>query len=272
MDDTHVDSAARQADADPSAPLVSTHTHTNLSLCASPEMSFAAVVQTAAEMGYRLLVLCDHIHVPSVTNYPRHLARLRRYRKERDQLDTPVRVVVGGEFEVAAPGRVIAPQEMVAACEAVIAAPNHYHLDWIVSPRGGPAVAASHELDALQTILDWPPAQVVAHPFAGSGLEHTPDALFEACDRRRLSELLARAREQGVALEIQPKYWLDQSRASRLSELFEEWLSVGGKVALGSDAHSLQQLCGWPYLHVQIVARFGLTSAQLWWPEGAPNG
>jgi len=218
-------------------PLVSTHTHTDLSLCGRPDMDFAAVVATAEELGFETVVLTDHLHVPTVTNYPRHLERLRRYREWRGALETAVDVVVGVEFEVAAPGRIVADEAFVEICECFLVAPNHYHLDWVVMPRGSAAEVAAHELDAIETAVDWEPAEVVAHPFAGTGLEHSPNALYDACDKGRLRELFQRARERGIGFEIQPKFWCDPQRAGRLIEFFEVWLEMGGKVALGSDAH-----------------------------------
>lgn len=247
-------------------PLVSTHTHTNLSLCGHAEMTFDAVVSAAVRLGYELLVLCDHVHVPTVTNYPRHLERLAWYRQRRTELQPPLKVVIGAEFEVTAAGCVVEPEPFVEAAECAIVSPNHYQCDWVVSPRGHPAEAAVHELDHLETVIAWPHTDVVAHPFAATGITHSPDELYLACDRGRLRELLARAVEAGVALEIQPKYWYVPERAGRLTELFETWLALGGKVALGSDAHRLVGLQAWAEEYQGIVERFGLDRQQLWWP------
>lgn len=247
-------------------PLVSTHTHTNLSLCGWPEMTFEAVVGTAVELGFALLVLCDHVHVPAVTHYSRHLDRLRQYRECRDRLQAEVEIAVGGEFEVAAPGQVVADECLVAACESVIVAPNHYQLDWVMFPRGNASEVASHELDAIETAIDWPPTEVVAHPFAATGLAYSPNELYRACDKGRLRDLFARARERRIAFEIQPKFWYDPWRADRLAEFFESWLELGGKVALGSDAHTLSSLRVWADHYGELVERFALTGDCLWWP------
>ncbi|MFA6111731.1 MAG: PHP domain-containing protein [Candidatus Latescibacterota bacterium] len=247
-------------------PLVSTHTHTNLSLCGHAEMTFDAVVGTAARLGYELLVLCDHVHVPTVTNYPRHLERLAWYRQRRAELQPPLPVVIGAEFEVTAAGCVVEPEPFVEAAECAIVAPNHYQLDWVVSPRGGPVEAAAHELDHLETAIAWPHTDVVAHPFAATGITPSPDELYLACDQGRLRELLVQAVERDVALEIQPKYWFIPERAGHLTELFETWLGLGGKVALGSDAHRLSGLQTWSEQYQEIATRFGLDRQRLWWP------
>ena len=248
-------------------PLVSTHTHTDLSLCGRPDMGFAAVVAAAEELGFETVVLTDHVHVPTVTNYPRHLERLRQYKEWRAELGSAVEVVVGAEFEVTAPGRIVENEAFVEACECALVAPNHYHLDWVVMPRGSAAEVAAHELDAIETIADWEPAEVVAHPFAGTRLEHSPNALYDACDKGRLRELLQRARERGIGFEIQPKFWYSPQDADRLIEFFEIWLEMGGRVALGSDAHTLASLRIWAERYREIAARFGLTRDDLWLPK-----
>ena len=46
-----------------SAPLVSLHTHTNLSRCAKPEMTLDAAVALAVEHDYRALGFSDHVHI-----------------------------------------------------------------------------------------------------------------------------------------------------------------------------------------------------------------
>jgi len=253
-------------------PLVSTHTHTDLSLCGRPDMDFASVVETAEELGFATVVLTDHLHVPTVTNYPRHLERLRRYEEWRAELDAAVEVVVGVEFEVAAPGGIVADEAFVEVCECAVVAPNHYHLDWVVMPRGSAAEVAAHELDAIETVVDWPFAQVVAHPFAGTGLAHSPDALYDACDKGRLRALFERARERGIGFEIQPKFWYNLHDADRLGEFFETWLEMGGRVALGSDAHTLSSLRTWADRYREIAARFALTRDNLWLPKEGGTG
>ncbi|MBT4502674.1 MAG: PHP domain-containing protein [Gemmatimonadetes bacterium] len=247
-----------------SVPLMSTHTHTDLSLCGRADATFAGVVETAEELGFHTVVLTDHVHAPGVTDYPHHLNRLREYQRWRDELETKVEIVVGVEFEVAEPGRIIAPTAFVEICECAIVAPNHYHLGWIVMPGGSPAEVAGHELDQIETILDWPYAEVVAHPFAGTGLEHSPNELYEACDKERLRDLFACAKEREIGFEIQPKFCYNPLRAGRLAEFFQIWLEVGGKVALGSDAHALGSLTQWAEQYEGIVERFELSSDDLW--------
>jgi len=247
---------------------VSTHTHTNLSLCGAPDATFDGVLRVAAQRRYELVALTDHVHVPYVTDYAGHLGRLARYREWRAAASPPFALVIGGEFEVLAPGRVLAPPELVAACECVIAAPNHYQLPWIEDPPADVAGAAAHELACIETILAWPAAQVVAHPFFGGGKGHSTDALLAACDRQRLDEVIHRAVERGVAFEIQPKFWLDPA-AGRLGEFFAVVLARGGRLALGSDAHNLAGLEAWAAAVPAIVARFGLRREDLWLPAAA---
>jgi len=252
-------------------PRISTHTHTNLSHCGRPEMSLEAVSRLAADLDYALLALTDHIHIPEVTDYAYHLARLEEYKAWRGQEDLPFELVVGGEFEVAEPGRIIAPAALVDACECAVVAPNHYQLDWVVDPPDDLPGAAAHELRCIQTVLDWPAAQAVAHPFFGGGTVHTTDDLFSACDRKQVEDLIAQAVARGVAFEIQPKFWANPTARSP-GEFFDQVLARGGKVALGSDAHALTSLAAWAEQVEAIARRFALEPGDVWWPASHLDG
>ena len=249
-----------------SAPLMSLHTHTDLSLCGRADMTFEAVVETAAKLEFFMVGLCDHVHAPEITDYPRHIARLRQYKERRTELDPAVKIAIGGEFEVAAPGKIIESEEFVEVCEYTIVSPNHYHLSWIETPAGSAAEMASHELDNIETIIAWPHADAIAHPFANNGLPYTSGVLYEACDRERLCDLFHQAKEKKIAFEIQPKFWCDRQDAGRLAEFFETWLEMGGKVALGSDAHTLSSLRIWTGYFQEIVEYFKITRNNMWWP------
>jgi histidinol phosphatase-like PHP family hydrolase len=259
-------SAGHGSDAAAALPLVSTHTHTVLSRCAGPDATLEAIMRRAAARGFALIAATDHVHVPTYTDYPGHLARLAAYKALRAAAAFTVPLVIGGEFEVLAPGRIAANPELVAACECVIVAPNHYQCPWVAAPPAAVRDAADHELDCIQTVLDWPPAEAVAHPFFGGITAHSSDALFAACDPYRLDDLIDCAVERHVAFEIQPKYWEDPAAGS-LFELFARLLERGGKVALGSDAHQLASLDYWATQIAPIAARFSLRPQDLWLPR-----
>jgi len=264
----------------PAAPLVSFHTHTDLSLCGRADMTIEAAVATAAELGYHTVGFCDHIHVAHITDRPSHARRLAEYRRWRDQRighDQPngqdqvaelPRLLVGGEFEVQAKGEMVECDEILALCEYVVVAPNHYQLDWIASTSGTCADVASHELDHIETAVSWPHTDIVAHPFAGTIRDegHEPNGMWQAADKGRVRALLDQALERGVALEIQPKLWYQPDRAGQVTELFDWWLDLGGRVAPGSDAHTLSSLHQWAECYPEVVERFALTAEKMWWP------
>lgn len=260
-------------DTAPSVPLVSYHTHTDLSHCGRADMTFEAAIEVAVSEGYSALGFTDHIHPVGVTDHPWHAARLRQYREMRKRLSPPLRVFIGGEFDVVTPGTMVECDEILAECEYCLVAPNHYHVHWIQSPGGDAASVASHELDALETALDWPHTNAIAHPFAGNvgRPDCGPNEQYRACDRYRLRELLIRAVERGIALEIQPKFWYRPELAGELGELFDSWIDLGGLIALGSDAHTLESLRQWARCYREIVRRFRLTPEGLWHPDLAKD-
>ena len=261
--------AADQAQPGPLIPLVSYHTHTDLSHCGKPDMTFGAALEVAVAEGYTAIGFSDHIHPVGVTDHPWHASRLRQYRQIRERMSPPLEVFIGGEFDVVSPGTMVECDEILHECEYCLVAPNHYHVHWISSSEGGAASVAAHELDAIETALDWPHTDVIAHPFAGNvgRPDCLPNEQYRACDRVRLLELLVRAIDRGIALEIQPKFWYQPEIAGELAELFDTWLDLGGLVALGSDAHTLEPLRQWARRYHEIVRRFNLTPERLWWPR-----
>ena len=254
--------------AAPAIPLVSFHTHTDLSLCAQRDMTLDAAVAVAAESGYSALGFSDHIHIAAVTDRPAHARRLREYRSRRDEANWPVQVLIGGEFEVQAKGAMVECDEILEVCEYTVVAPNHYHLDWVDCVRGTCAEVAAHELDCFETALSWPHTDIIAHPYVGKVREpeHEPNAMWQATDKGRVSALIAQARECGVAMEIQPALWYSPERAGRVAEFIDLWLAGGALVSLGSDAHALAALRTWAQRYGEIVERFKLSAENMWSP------
>tara|TARA_Y100001933_G_C18962821_1_gene548924 strand:- start:483 stop:1271 length:789 start_codon:yes stop_codon:yes gene_type:complete len=251
-----------------SVPLVSLHTHTDLSHCAKPDMTLDAAVTLAVEHGYHILGFSDHIHVAEVTDRPAHAQRLRQYRSHRDEASWPIQVLIGGEFEVQAKGVMVECDEILEVCEYTVVAPNHYHLDWVECIEGTCAEVAAHELDCFETALDWPHTDIIAHPYVGKLREpgHEPNAMWKATDKSRISELIEMAKERGVAMEIQPALWYHPERAGRVAELIDLWIDGGALVSLGSDAHALASLQTWAKRYDEIVERFDLSAEKMWLP------
>lgn len=253
----------------PSVLLVSYHTHTDLSLCGRPEMTFEAAVRAATFEGYSRVGFSDHVHPPGVTDHPCHASRLRRYKELRKGADSPLQVLIGGEFDVIAPGVMVEAEEIIGECEYFLVAPNHYHVHWVQAPEGDAAAVADHELDTLETAIAWAHTDIIAHPFNGNvGRPGCgPNDQYRACDKLRLRELLVRVAERGIALEIQPKFWCRPEAAGDLAELFDTWLELGGLVAPGSDAHAIESLGHWARCYDEMVRRFSLTPGRIWRPR-----
>jgi histidinol phosphatase-like PHP family hydrolase len=250
-------------------PLVSYHTHTDLSLCGRTDMTFEAAVEYAVTEGYAAVGFTDHVHTPEVTDYGEHLARLRSYKERRRAIEPRIEVLIGGEFDVVEPGKVSGSEEIVAACEYFVVATNHYHVHWVTAPAGDAAAVAAHELETLETAIGWPHTGVIAHPFNGNVKRPDcgPGDQYRACDKTRLRELLVRAIDRGIGLEIQPKSWHQLNTDGALAELYDDWLDRGGLLAPGSDAHTLESLRHWGQCYGEVVRRFSLTPDRIWHPR-----
>ncbi|MBT4136840.1 MAG: PHP domain-containing protein [Candidatus Latescibacteria bacterium] len=268
------DSPPTSLNSDASVPLVSLHTHTDLSRCAKPDMTFEAAVAFAIEHGYHTLAFSDHVHPAEIIDWPAHAQRLRQYKSLRDEANWPVRVLIGGEFEVQSKGAMVECDEILEICEYTVVAPNHYHVAWVDCVGTTCAEVAAHELDCFETALNWPHTNILAHPYVGKiqKPEHEPNGMWEATDKGRVKALIELAKERGVALEIQPAFWYHPKRAGRIAELIDLWLDGGGLVSLGSDAHTLATLHIWAERYGEIIERFNLCPEKVWLPPFIDKG
>jgi len=127
----------------------------------------------------------------------------------------------------------------------VMIAANHYHLtDIVEQPRDESAHGlAEHALAMLEGAIETGMADIIAHPLVLSRTGWlAPEETMRHFTPERLAPVLRKARERGVAMELNP----------RLVERFREFYAVfipacrqhGVRFALGSDAHALN---GIPY-------------------------
>ena len=215
-----------------SAPLVSLHTHTNLSHCAKPEMTLDAAVALAVEHDYRALGFSDHVHIAEVTDRPAHAQRLRRYRSHRDKAGWPIQVLIGGEL-IQAKGVMVECDEILEVCEYTVVAPNHYHLDWVECVGRTCAEVAAHEVDCFETALEWPHTDIIAHPYVGKlrEPEHEPNAMWKATDKGGLARSSKWPKSEAWPWKFNPRSGIIPSVPVNVAELIDLWLDGGALVS-----------------------------------------
>lgn len=244
-------------------PLQSWHTHTFHSACGLLEMDPIDVLALARLLGYEALAFTDHI-VRGEDNLSRILAVRERCEAARAAGRVPARILVGGEFEVLRPGHVWVPDEIADACDIVIVSPNHYHLHDVAAP---PATdigkAAAHELAMIESAVRHPRTDVVAHPFVSTLQVFPADRLFDAADPYHLDDLLAIARERGVAMEISPKAF-SLAAGEGLAPFYAMVREAGVAIAPGSDAHSLDAIWGWSRAFGEIARVLSIDRKEVW--------
>ena len=72
------------------------HIHTNFSGCAKEEMEFYEIVRVAKQAGLKKIALTDHIYKRE--DLPEFVENCARLRKLRDELNSDVEILIGGEF------------------------------------------------------------------------------------------------------------------------------------------------------------------------------
>ncbi len=205
-------------------------------------MTIENILRQAQCLGLSGLCLTDHLH-PKTS-----LEQFSRLRAELDCSPIPsdLRVWVGCEAEVLAPGRFTLAPSAASHFDLVLVAPYH-GLDWVDRPRGHrESEIAEFILLMMHSALDCPGVRVVAHPVLvwmewAFDLERVYRIMLES---RSMSLLLKRAARGGIAMEINSKFTSGPLREMVLP-FYRRCLEQGVKLSLGSDAHSPEGMDIW---------------------------
>lgn len=219
------------------------HTHTHRSNCGGRDSTIANTVAEAQSVGLRLIGICDHIDEPNSGREPLILENMR----ERDGIDTSVRVLVGSEVSMNAPDLPAAEPEVMATWDYVIISANHFHLGCVSQPdERNEEGYADHFLTMAEGAIRFG-ASIIPHPFSYIGVRTMEEGreidwprLMKAYDMKRVRTLFSLAAAKGTAFEINP------GRMGVMPDFFKRIIKMGRdegmKFSLGSDGHHPGQM------------------------------
>jgi DNA polymerase (family 10) len=219
------------------------HAHTTYS---DGHSTMAEMIERAEKLGYEYLALTDHSPSERIA---RGLTPARRREKARElqrinqkRKGTKPHVLLGTEVDILPDGSLDYPDDVLAQLDVVVAA---VHANFQQSSR--------QMTERILRAIAIPYVQILGHPTAR--LIGTRDPV--SFDFERIAAAAAKA---GVALEINGSPW----RLDLNDTLARAAQQQGCLLAIGSDAHSANQLSG---------IRFGVLQAKRGWiqPENVVN-
>ncbi len=225
------------------------HLHTYLSTCckAKDRQTPGAILELAESMGVETIGFADHIWVnpdipPPEWYRPQDQNQISRLRADLASISSPVRVLVGCEADMIAPGQVGLTPEFARELDFVLLACSHFHFKFAERP----ASPAPRDIAALATrffraAVTSGIATVIAHPFLLLGYMDRFDAVLSAISDDEFFDLFSLAAGAGVGIEVNASFLPSPRVAAFSIETPIRFLSIakkaGCKFTFGTDAH-----------------------------------
>jgi histidinol phosphatase-like PHP family hydrolase len=235
------------------------HIHSNLSLCAKPEMTFENIGSVARSRGFGVIGVCDHIDVVGDRDRERKvLGNLDLARRAAEA--NGLRILVGSEVTMLAPGKLAISADTARKLDYISVATNHYHLVGVELPSDRTSRGcASHHLAMLESVCELERADILVHPFISGfmrNVDFDQEEFFRAIDEERLRAVLARLAGRGIRLELNLR--VPAERTDFFRRIIQMGREVGVRFTVGSDAHGLSEACFGDFLGVgEALAELG---------------
>lgn len=216
------------------------HLHTRFSRCAKPEMIAADIVKKAEECGLEMIALTDH-------NYPHKKNAVATQRleilKELEDIETPVKVLVGAELSAYGIGKFADDIECDNSLDFRLYTTNHYHQDYWEHPEViTPRAYAEHMLAIMDCVIESGRADCFAHPFM-AGYIHAfddPHDVTRAFTDNEIGDIMEKANKSEIAWELNVPAVLGDP------EFFHRYFQIGKEVGvvfnMGTDGHMLSRV------------------------------
>jgi len=189
------------------------HTHTYLSVCCREKEAQrpALMIRLAEQMGLHTFGFSDHLWMhpaipPSDFYASQGVTQIARLRDDLASIDTPLRILVGCEADMVAPGRFGITPEFAASLDYVLLACSHFHMrEFVAQPdSAAPADVARHVLAFFRSAVDSRLATVIPHPFIPYGFKENYREILACIPDAAFIDAFGLAAEQGVGIEIHP--------------------------------------------------------------------
>ena len=206
------------------------HIHTNLSDCGDRAATFEAVVAAGQEAGLEAIGISDHIC------FARDRERPGIARRALPSEVNGMRVYVGCEADMQAPGRASIEADFAAGLDYVVASASHLYdpgveREFIDEPRS----MAAYMVDLMRGAVELGFVDIIAHPLHVPACRYSLADFVCAVDEEAMRGVAGMAAEAGVAMECNPRFLRAQPTAAE--RLFRLFVDCGCTVAINSDSH-----------------------------------
>jgi len=247
------------------------HVHTYLSACCGDKerQRPAAILALAERMRLRTIGFSDHVwahptNAPNDWYRPQDECQIARLRADLAPLTSPVRVLVGCETDMSAPGIFGLTQAFAEQLDFVLLSCNHFHIrDFVAQPRSNaPRDLADHILAFFHSAVASGLPTAIAHPFITLGYIEQYDATLAAMSDAEMLDALGAAAAHDVAIEITtafiPKPHAPQFSIETPLRFLALAKQAGCRFTLATDAHAPTAQQRLPELSV-FIETLGLT-------------
>lgn len=227
------------------------HVHTYLSACCKEkeQQTPRAILSLAGEMGVNTVGFADHVWVnphlsPSDWYRPQDAKQILKLRADLAAISTGVRVLIGCEAEMIAPGKFGITPEFAEELDFVLLACSHFHMHGFVEQpeSNAPRHLGEHMLKFFRSGVSSGLATSIAHPLLPCGYLDGFDKAVDSISDEEFLDVFGLAHDQGVAIEITTGFLVPDTHQPFSIETPIRFLSIakqaGCTFTLGTDAHS----------------------------------
>lgn len=247
------------------------HIHTYLSACCKDKgrQRPEAILRLAERMGVKTVGFADHIWVnpgqpPSHWYRPQDETQTARLRADLSSVTTGIRVLVGCEAEMIAPGKIGLTPEYARQLDFVLLACSHLHMKTFVEQPASdaPRDVAAHLVRLFSAAVTSGMPTSIAHPFLPCGYMEQFDAIVAAIPDSEFLDAFGAAAEHGVGIEVTTGFLPAPAQKSFSIDTPVRFLSLarqaGCRFTFATDAHDPEAQKRLPEL-MPLVEAVGIT-------------
>ncbi|MFC1453498.1 hypothetical protein ACFLSJ_09175 [Verrucomicrobiota bacterium] len=251
------------------------HIHTYLSACCKDKerQRPRSILELAERMRLRTVGFADHIWVnpglqPSDWYRPQDETQTARLRADLSSVTTGVRVLVGCEAEMIAPGKIGLTPEYARQLDFVLLACSHLHMkDFVEQPASdAPRDVAKHLIRFFIAGVTSGIATSIAHPFLPCGYMEQFDAVIAAIPDSEFLDAFGQAAGRGVGIEVTTGFLPAPGKNGFSLDTPVRFLSLakraGCRFTFATDAHDPEAQKRLPEL-MQLVMAVGITEGDV---------
>lgn len=177
------------------------HIHSHLSDCGDPAATFEAILAAGHEAELQAIGISDHIFLG------RHRERPAIARSALPEEDDGLRIFVGCEADMQAPGRAAIDAEFAAGLDYVMVSASHLYDPGMEQKfTDEPRSIAAYMLELMRGAVDLGYVDIIVHPLHVPACRYSFADFVQAADHADLRSVARMAAEAGIAMECNPRF------------------------------------------------------------------